>query len=131
MCMNVCVCELQRKTSSLESYKIQSSDGCSWKAVVRQGHNCVGGPGGHLGPSEHSAVLNPAFKCVFLAEIYVSRSMFGVSGTCVRASLNGLVWQGGFHSKGSLTEMDKAEASSSGDFLPPSRSLHEYSKLHL
>lgn len=83
------------------------------------------------GPCEHSAVLSPAFKCGFLAEIYVSCSTFGVSGTCIRALLDGFVQQGKFHSKDSLTEMDKAEAISSGGFLLPSRSLHEYSKLCL
>lgn len=56
---------MQRKTSSLDSYKIQSNDGCSWKAMAGQAHNCVGGPGGHLGSFEHSAVLGPASKCVF------------------------------------------------------------------
>lgn len=50
----------------------------------------------------------------FLAEICVYCSMFGVSGTCVRALLDGFVRQGGFHSRDSLTEMDKAEISSSG-----------------
>lgn len=50
----------------------------------------------------------------FLAEIYVYCSMFGVSGTCIRALLDGFVWQRGFHSRDTLTEMDKAEASSCG-----------------
>lgn len=50
----------------------------------------------------------------FLAEIYVYCATFGVSGTYVTALLDGFVQQGGFHSNGSLTEMDKAEASFSG-----------------
>lgn len=50
----------------------------------------------------------------FLAEIYVHCATFGVSGTCVTALLDGFVRQGGFHSKGSLTDMDKAEAGFSG-----------------
>lgn len=50
----------------------------------------------------------------FLAEIYVYCSTFGVCGPCVRALLDGFVRQGEFHSRDSLTEVDKAEASFSG-----------------
>lgn len=44
----VCVCDA-KKTSVLESCKIESIDGCSWEEVVGQACDCVGGPGGHLG----------------------------------------------------------------------------------
>lgn len=75
--MYVCVCGA-KKTSVLESYKIQSIDGCSWEAVVGQAHDCVGGPEGHLGPYKHSVVLGPAVKPVFwlIFMVFVPRSGF-------------------------------------------------------
>lgn len=82
--------------------------------MAGQAHNCVGGPGGHLGSFEHSAVLGPASKCGFWLKFMFIVPHLGFLGLVLELCLDGFVQQGEFYSRDSLTEMDKAEASSGG-----------------